>query len=57
MNFQYSNFSVFIYLFFVFFPKNLPEQDKLNYEQNLQDAMSIMPRLQTGLDVNVKFTG
>nr|XP_046914908.1 ubiquitin carboxyl-terminal hydrolase MINDY-1-like [Dermatophagoides farinae] len=38
-------------------PKNLPEQDKLNYEQNLQDAMSIMPRLQTGLDVNVKFTG
>ncbi|KPM11035.1 DUF544 domain containing protein [Sarcoptes scabiei] len=38
-------------------PKNLPEQIKLNYEQNLQDAMSIMPRLQTGLDVNVKFTG
>lgn len=26
-----------------------------NYEQNMQDAISVFPRLLTGLDVNVKF--
>ena len=39
------------------FVQNLPESVKLNYEQNFQDAMSILPRLTTGLDVNVRFTG
>ncbi|GFO31126.1 ubiquitin carboxyl-terminal hydrolase mindy-1 [Plakobranchus ocellatus] len=38
-------------------PKNLPETTQANYEQNMQDAMSVMHKLQTGLDVNVKFTG
>ncbi|XP_066929788.1 ubiquitin carboxyl-terminal hydrolase MINDY-1-like [Clytia hemisphaerica] len=40
-----------------------PEQDRdneeliLNYQQNMQDAIDIMYKLQTGIDVNVKFTG
>jgi len=38
-------------------PKNLSGELKLNYEQNMHDAMAVLPKLQTGLDVNVKFTG
>ncbi|GFS19608.1 ubiquitin carboxyl-terminal hydrolase MINDY-1 [Elysia marginata] len=38
-------------------PKDLPETTQANYEQNMQDAMGVMHKLQTGLDVNVKFTG
>ena len=37
--------------------QNLPENVKLDFEQNLQDAVTILPRLSTGLDVNVKFSG
>ena len=29
----------------------------LNYEQNMHDAMAVIHKLQTGLDVNVKLTG
>lgn len=38
-------------------PQNLSAITKANYEQNMQDAMGVMDKLQTGLDVNVKFTG
>ncbi|XP_067654305.1 ubiquitin carboxyl-terminal hydrolase MINDY-1-like [Haliotis asinina] len=38
-------------------PENLSESVRANYEQNMQDAMSVMYKLQTGLDVNVKFSG
>ncbi|XP_035670855.1 ubiquitin carboxyl-terminal hydrolase MINDY-1-like isoform X2 [Branchiostoma floridae] len=38
-------------------PKNCTEGQLLNYEQNFHDAMSVFHKLQTGLDVNVKFTG
>lgn len=38
-------------------PKQLSEGAQLNYEQNMHDAIAIMNKLQTGLDVNVKFTG
>ncbi|UYV80552.1 FAM63B [Cordylochernes scorpioides] len=38
-------------------PRNIPEAAQLNYEQNMQDAIAILPKLQTGLDVNVRFTG
>ncbi|XP_077978002.1 ubiquitin carboxyl-terminal hydrolase MINDY-2-like [Glandiceps talaboti] len=38
-------------------PKNISEGAQLNYEQNMHDAMAVFPKLQTGLDVNVKFTG
>ncbi|ESO97473.1 hypothetical protein LOTGIDRAFT_214327 [Lottia gigantea] len=38
-------------------PKNLTETIQANYEQNMQDGINIMCKLQTGLDVNVKFTG
>jgi len=31
------------------------EQNSANYHQNIQDAMTVFPKLQTGLDVNVKF--
>ena len=37
-------------------PSNLNEGAQLNYEQNMMDAIAILPKLQTGLDVNVKFT-
>ena len=30
---------------------------RLNFEQNMQDAMAVMYKLQTGIDVNVRFTG
>lgn len=30
---------------------------RLNFEQNMGDAMAVMYKLQTGLDVNVRFTG
>lgn len=33
------------------------EQTQANVDQNVADAISIMPKLKTGLDVNVKFTG
>ncbi|KAG8198506.1 hypothetical protein JTE90_017372 [Oedothorax gibbosus] len=38
-------------------PKNVPKGTQLNFEQNMNDAMAVLPKLQTGLDVNVKFTG
>lgn len=38
-------------------PQNLSENARANYEQNMQDAMAVMHKLQTGLDVNVRFTG
>lgn len=31
------------------------EQFLQNQQQNLSDAMSVVPRLATGIDVNVKF--
>ncbi|PNF28410.1 Ubiquitin carboxyl-terminal hydrolase MINDY-1 [Cryptotermes secundus] len=38
-------------------PKDLTLPHQLNYEQNMHDAIAVLPRLHTGLDVNVKFTG
>ncbi|XP_032378488.1 ubiquitin carboxyl-terminal hydrolase MINDY-2 isoform X2 [Etheostoma spectabile] len=38
-------------------PKEISEAQRLNYEQNMSDAMAVLHKLQTGLDVNVKFTG
>ncbi|XP_015792983.1 ubiquitin carboxyl-terminal hydrolase MINDY-2 [Tetranychus urticae] len=38
-------------------PKGLKEENQLNYEQNMHDAIAILPKLQTGLDVNVRFSG
>jgi len=37
-------------------PKNLSSGVQANYEQNMADAIAILPKLQTGLDVNVRFT-
>ena len=36
-------------------PKTLSEGETLNYQQNIQDTITILPKLQTGLDLNVKF--
>ncbi|CAF1240565.1 unnamed protein product [Didymodactylos carnosus] len=36
-------------------PKNIPDEEHLNYEQNINDAMAVLDKLKTGLDVNVKF--
>lgn len=38
-------------------PDDLPDDERLNYEQNISDAIEVFPSLQTGLDVNVKFDG
>ena len=38
-------------------PNSLAESRRLDYEQNVQDAIAILPQLQTGIDVNVRFTG
>ncbi|CAF3942326.1 unnamed protein product [Rotaria sordida] len=35
----------------------LSADDRANYEQNVADALSILPKLQTGLDINLKFNG
>ena len=37
-------------------PQGLSDGERRNYEQNVQDAVSVFPRLPTGLDVNVRFT-
>ena len=31
------------------------DHSSANYQQNMQDSMAVFPKLQTGLDVNVKF--
>jgi hypothetical protein len=38
-------------------PNQLNEGNRLNFEQNLSDALSMLDRLQFGLDVNIRFTG
>ena len=36
--------------------QHISEAEKVNYEQALQDALLIFPKLQTGIDVNVSFS-
>lgn len=38
-------------------PEEKSEALQLNFQQNVNDAMTILPKLSTGLDVNVRFTG
>ncbi|XP_072139630.1 ubiquitin carboxyl-terminal hydrolase MINDY-1 [Mobula birostris] len=38
-------------------PKESSEGLQLNFNQNMNDAMAVLPKLSTGLDVNVRFTG
>ena len=38
-------------------PKNLDPDRRLDYEANVSDAGIVLPKLQTGIDVNVKFSG
>ncbi|CAK8677991.1 ubiquitin carboxyl-terminal hydrolase MINDY-2-like [Clavelina lepadiformis] len=42
-------------LMFEDMPSDLPEPDRLNYEQNMSDAIAVFAKLQTGIDVNVQF--
>jgi len=37
-------------------PKNLDPDRRLDYEANVSDAVVLLPKLQTGIDVNVKFS-
>jgi hypothetical protein len=37
--------------------KKLSLEDRINYEQNVQDALAVLDKLKTGLDVNLKFDG
>lgn len=34
---------------------DLTEEERLNYEQNMSDAIQVFSKFQTGIDVNVKF--
>uniref|UniRef100_A0A8C3W5I5 Ubiquitin carboxyl-terminal hydrolase n=1 Tax=Catagonus wagneri TaxID=51154 RepID=A0A8C3W5I5_9CETA len=38
-------------------PQEKSEGLQLNFQQNVEDAMTVLPKLATGLDVNVRFTG
>ncbi|XP_068109651.1 ubiquitin carboxyl-terminal hydrolase MINDY-1 isoform X2 [Hyperolius riggenbachi] len=38
-------------------PQEKSEALQLNFQQNVNDAMTVLPKLSTGLDVNVRFTG
>ncbi|XP_006038666.1 ubiquitin carboxyl-terminal hydrolase MINDY-1 isoform X1 [Alligator sinensis] len=38
-------------------PQEPSEGLQLNFQQNVSDAMMVLPKLATGLDVNVRFTG
>uniref|UniRef100_A0A8C5R5F5 Ubiquitin carboxyl-terminal hydrolase n=1 Tax=Leptobrachium leishanense TaxID=445787 RepID=A0A8C5R5F5_9ANUR len=38
-------------------PQEKSEVLQLNFQQNVNDAMTVLPKLSTGLDVNVRFTG
>ncbi|XP_044305109.1 ubiquitin carboxyl-terminal hydrolase MINDY-1 [Varanus komodoensis] len=38
-------------------PQQQSEALQLNFQQNVNDAMTVLPKLSTGLDVNVRFTG
>jgi len=47
-----------IFFFFLyFFLKKLSDEDRINYERNVQDALGVLEKLKTGLDVNLKFNG
>ncbi|CAF1379394.1 unnamed protein product [Rotaria sordida] len=35
----------------------LSDEDRINYEHNVQDALAVLDKLKTGLDVNLKFDG
>ena len=39
------------------FLQEISEDSRLNYEQNMHDAIATFHKLQTGLDVNVRFSG
>ncbi|NWV07638.1 MINY1 hydrolase, partial [Ptilonorhynchus violaceus] len=38
-------------------PRETSEGLQLNFQQNINDTMTVLPKLSTGLDVNVRFTG
>ncbi|NXP14503.1 MINY1 hydrolase, partial [Thinocorus orbignyianus] len=38
-------------------PRESSEGLQLNFQQNINDTMTVLPKLSTGLDVNVRFTG
>ncbi|KAK7898295.1 hypothetical protein WMY93_019148 [Mugilogobius chulae] len=38
-------------------PREKSKGEELNFQQNMNDAMAVLPKLCTGLDVNVHFTG
>ncbi|NXJ85585.1 MINY1 hydrolase, partial [Trogon melanurus] len=38
-------------------PREPSEGLQLNFQQNINDSMTVLPKLSTGLDVNVRFTG
>lgn len=42
---------------FKFIPEGSTQIDDLNFQKNLNDALTLFDRLQYGLDVNVKFNG
>ena len=37
--------------------KKLLNEQQANYEQNIEDALAVLPKLTTGIDINLKFNG
>ena len=44
-------------MFYLSVVQEISDAAQLNYEQNMHDAIAVFHKLQTGLDVNVQFTG
>ena len=57
MKYMSTNSCPILTLCIVTFLQNLPQGEQANWEQNVNDAIAVFHKLQTGLDVNVRFTG
>jgi hypothetical protein len=44
-------------VFAIFFLQKLSNENRANYEHNVEDALAVLPKLKTGIDVNLKFNG
>jgi hypothetical protein len=45
------------YRFFGISIKKASNEIRANYERNVEDTLAVLPKLKTGIDVNLKFNG
>ncbi len=48
---------LYIYISYGISIQKLSNEVRANYERNLEDVLAILPKLKTGIDVNLKFNG